>query len=165
VFDPGTSTIVSTLSFASLTLDDDDSYTCYIEFGDSESAEASTTLDVIEITGLTSQGAEAGDDVSFSCSYSAGGDGDPAVVWYVGDTSVTGGITTDSSAGTTEIALTSVIYSQTGDTYYCQITYSYGSDTFTFSADAVTLYVRELTTTPVSLDYIHTGESISLVCV
>ena len=38
---------ISTLSFATLALDDDDSYTCYIEFGDSESTEESVQLDVI----------------------------------------------------------------------------------------------------------------------
>ena len=43
--DDGTRT--STLSFDSLELTDDDTYTCYIEFGDSESTEAAVQLDVI----------------------------------------------------------------------------------------------------------------------
>ena len=43
--DDGTRT--STLSFDSLELADDDTYTCYIEFGDNESTEAAAQLDVI----------------------------------------------------------------------------------------------------------------------
>ena len=40
-------TRTSTLSFDSLELSNDDTYTCYIEFGDSESTEAVVQLDVI----------------------------------------------------------------------------------------------------------------------
>ena len=46
-YSTGDGTRTSTLSFDSLALTDDDTYTCYIEFGDSESTEAAAQLDVI----------------------------------------------------------------------------------------------------------------------
>ena len=39
-------TITSTLTFDSLTTQDTDTYTCYVEFGDSESVEAEAQLGV-----------------------------------------------------------------------------------------------------------------------
>ena len=51
--------------------------------------------------------------------------------------------TADSGGGTTQLVLSAVAYSQTGEQYYCQISYDENSDgAVSFTADAVTLYVR-----------------------
>jgi len=107
---------ISTLSFDAVTADDTLSYTCSIAFGDAGLSKASASMETIEIAGLESAGAEAGEDVTFSCTYTGAGDSD-VVTWFLvadgDDTEVTDTVTTDSGAGTTELVLSAVTYSQT----------------------------------------------------
>jgi hypothetical protein len=64
--------------------------------------------------------------------------------------------------------LSGVQFAQTGDQFYCQVSYqetALGAKTATdFKTEVKTLYVRELVTKPSTPQYIHVGKSISLVC-
>ncbi|KAL5251233.1 hypothetical protein ACHWQZ_G016815 [Mnemiopsis leidyi] len=175
-YDPDSATRTSTFSFTNLKVSDSKEYTCTVTFGEGadEKVSSKTKIDVVEITASSDIGEKTGEDAVFSCDYNTFSDAVPTVKWFQvnsaggADVEQQASLVDNDASGKSILTLSSVQFDQSGQQYYCQIEYqetaSGASGPSTFESDPKTLYVREFVTAAPTPTYVHTGDTVSLVC-
>nr|AFK75436.1 putative secretory peptide-26 [Pleurobrachia bachei] len=134
--------------------------TCYIGYGtDGQTVQAAIRLDVVTVSMSAGQGRMAGEQATFTCSYTAGTVA-PVVRFYDSGSEITTVVTEGDAIKTESYTISKSSFGK----YYVNCVVIYMEETSkTFGAASV-LYVREVTSLPAKT-YIHHGEGITLTCV